>query len=137
MDSEDDMPARARRANVKSLAARRAAGTGRSDKSSSGVSSGYDSDEFIAADDDDSHPRVRSKPKTKASKDVSSQPSVQGSSNSFLTAAERRAQSKKEEKKANETTYTFLQTRRDVSLTTYYLCLTVRARCTSLTLFDI
>jgi DNA mismatch repair protein MSH6 len=119
MDSEEDTPARARKANVKSLAARRAAGKARSHKSSSGVSSGYDSDDFIAADEDedDPQPRVRSKPKTKASKDIASQSSVQtaGSSNSFLTAAERRAQSKKEEKKASETTYTFLQTRRDVS----------------------
>lgn len=116
--SEDDTPARARKANLKSLAARRA-GKARSDKSSTGVSSGYDSDDFIAVDNDEEDPRPRAKPKakTKASKDAASQLSVQTTGpNNFLTAAEQRAQSKKEGKKATESTYTFLQVRKDVSV---------------------
>lgn len=125
MESDDDTPARARKANVKQLAARRAAAKARSDKSSSGASSGYDSDNFVAADDDedDSQPQVKSKAKTKTGKDAASQSSdyTPGSSNSFLTAAERRAQSKKEEKKASETTYSFLQVRKDVS--SLHICL--------------
>jgi len=80
---------------------------------------------FGAADDDedDSQSQVKSKAKTKTGKDAASQSSdyTPGSSNSFLTAAERRAQSKKEEKKASETTYSFLQVRKDVS--SLHICL--------------
>ncbi|KAL4256940.1 DNA mismatch repair protein [Pleurotus pulmonarius] len=82
----------------------------------SGISSEDNFDDDDGDDDDDSAPKKKSKPPKKgastkgASKDASSSMPNMTSGASFLTAAEQRERGKKDEKKAAEEPYAFLQT---------------------------
>lgn len=70
----------------------------------------------------DTSKKYKRKGKGKVAATKSAAASLEGANGSFvfLTAAEQRAQGKKEEKKAAEQPYSFLQDRRDVSSARYW-----------------